>query len=378
MKALQRWLMLLLTGVALSMFGSCSDSEVIGEIGVEAEIVKEMEAGNIPSVAACIIKDGQISWEGAYGYADVATSKPATRYTLYTIQSITKLFIATSVMQLWEEGKIDLEADINSYLPFDVRNPHFPDQKITSLMLLTHTSGLAWPEAPDRIPDFWHFFIPGQEPLISEWLPEYILPGGSAYRPAVWKDYAPGTQELYSNIATSLMALVVEEITGEDFRDYCRKNILEPLEMGHSAFRFENMDETLLATPYYDNNSPMHQFISRHYPAGNLKSNLEDFSHFAIAFLNYGEYKGKRILERSTVEKMFEVHNPATGIALLWRKCTGDCIGKKGGGTGFASWAEWHLDNGRALFLFSNKDNTSVHPPNGRIYELLKYQCLKN
>lgn len=364
------WMSILVLAVGCDGKGDHAD------INVEQEILREMEALQIPSVVACVVKADAIAWEGTFGLADVSAGKPASRNSLYSMESISKLFISVSVMQLWEKGMLDLDADVNEYLPFAVRNPSFPGQVITPRMLLTHTSSLAWPKAEDRLPDFEHFFLPGEAPLISEWLPEYILPGGEQYRPAVWKEFPPGEQELYSNIGASLLALMVERLTGMDYRDYCRENILEPLEMYDSGFRPGQLNGEWLATPYWENNSPIYQFVYRHYPAGNLKSNIEDFSHFAIAILNYGEYKGKRILERATFETMFEVHNPATGMALLWNHCLGDCIGKAGGGAGYSAWAEWHFQDDSALFIFSNRKNLPVYP-GGRIYELVRYQCGK-
>lgn len=352
---------------------SCEEAE-IHEINVDAEIAKQIVDNNIPSVVACIVNRDGISWTGNYGYANLEKSTPANNETIYSLQSITKLFIAVAVMQLWENGQIDLEADINNYLPFELRNPYFPEKKITTEMLLTHTSGLAWPEDKDGIPDFHHFYTNEEPPLISDWLPDYILPTGNQYRTTVWKNYAPGEMYLYSNIATSLLALIVEQISEMDFRDYCRVTILTPLEMNNSAFRLTDLNPDLLVTPYTGYNRPMEYFTCRHYPAGFLSTNVLDFANFAQAFLNYGEFKGKHILQKNTVLKMFKVQNTASGHAYLWLNCLGDCIGKKGGGTGFSTWAEWHLENGTALFLFSNKLNEAVWPT-GSIYELVKYKC---
>jgi CubicO group peptidase (beta-lactamase class C family) len=217
--------------------------------------------------------------------------------------SISKLFLSPTVMQLWERGMIDLEEDISQYLPFEVRNPHFPDQKITPYMLLTHSSGLAWPTDEDEIPDFHHFYTNEEPPPISEWLPEYILPEGLKYWPSVWKDFQPGKEWLYSNIGTSLLALIVEQISGEDYREFCRKNILEPLEMGNSSFKLSDLSNELLVTPYTDDNHPIAYYTCRHYPAGFLSANMEDFSHFVIAMLNYGEFNGKRILQKVLLRK---------------------------------------------------------------------------
>jgi len=353
---------------------SCDLSINSDDIDVEAEILKEIQDNRIPSVVACIVKENSIVWEGAFGLADKEKSIPADRNTLYNIESITKLFVSISTMQLWEKGLIDLDEDINQYMPFDVRNPNYPELQITPHMLLNHTSSLAWPvQKEDHLPDFEYFFSHDEVPLISEWIPEYILLEGKHYRNAVWKDIKPGEMELYSNIGVSLMALIIENITGMDFRDYCRDNILIPLDMKDTAFRIENMKEELLATPYYGNNYPVDQFVYRHYPAGNLKSNIEDFSHFITTFLNNGVYENNRILKQVTVEKMFEVQNPRTGMANLWNHRLGGRIGKYGGGTGWSAYVELHFEANMGIFIFSNKYNESVYP-HGRIYDLVHYQ----
>ena len=354
---------------------SCDKLTNSDDIDVEAEILKEMQDKRIPSVVACIVKGENIVWEGAFGLADKENSISSTRNTLYNIESITKLFVSISTFQLWENGIIDLNADVNQYLPFNVRNPNYPDIQITAHMLLNHTSSLAWPvQSEDHLYEFEYFFTHNEVPLISEWIPEYILPDGIHYKNAVWKKIKPGKKELYSNIGVSLLALIIENITETDFRDYCQENILEPLEMNYSAFRIQNMNEDLLATPYYNSNYPIHQFVYRHYPAGNLKSNIEDFSHFIVTFLNNGLYKNNKILKTTTIEKMFEIQNPRTGMANLWNHRLGDRIGKAGGGTGYSAWTELDLNNNTGLFIFSNKYNESVYP-SGRIYDLIRYQC---
>ena len=368
---------ILFLGLFFILLNSCEGSEDTTGIDTESEILKEMNSKKIPSVVACIIKNNEIVWESALGYADVSSSKLANRESLYTIMSISKLFLATTVMQLWERGLINLEADINEYLPFEVRNPNFPDKMITSHMLLTHTSGLAWPEDRDGISDFHHFYYSNEEPpLIIDWLPEYILPNGSQYKTTVWKDYPPGEQELYSNIGTSLLALIVEHISGMDYRDFCTENILEPLEMNNSRFRLNNLDDQLLTTPYDANNQPFDYYTARHYPVGFLSSNIEDFSHFMVAMLNEGTYNGRRILNSESIDKMLELQNPSSGTALLWVHYLGDCIGHAGGGTGFSTWAEWHFEGEKGLFIFSNKVNQSVYQ-GGRIYELVRNEANK-
>lgn len=369
-----KWLIPFFAIVILSVTGCQKNTEV--DIDVADEIQKAMEDAKIPSLVACIVKGDAIVWEGTYGFANVEHDIPASRNTVYSLQSISKLFLSVTVMQLWEKGMIDLQVDINDYLPFDVRNPHHPDKKITPYMILTHSSGMAWPADEDLIPDFHHFYTHEDPPLPIEWLPEYILTDGEQYREAVWKGFPPGEQYLYSNIATSLLALLVEQISGMDYRDYCRENIFEPLEMFNTAYRLGYFNPELLVTPYSNYNGPMYPFSSRHYPAGFLNCDLEDFSHFMIACLNYGVYNGNRILNPETFDKMIELRDTSSGYAFLWLHFLGDCIGHRGGGTGYSTFAEWHFEAGSGFFIFTNKDNAAVYP-SGRIHELVRLQSEK-
>lgn len=337
--------------------------------------MKEMDKVGIPSVVACVVDTEGIRWTAAYGWANEENSIPATDKTIYALESISKLFLSITVFQLWEQGLIDLQEDINTYLPFWVRNPYYPDSVITPYMLLNHISGLAWPADDEAIPDFHHFYILDEDPpLIRDWLPEYILPGGESYRSYVWKKFPPGTKQLYSNIGTSLLALIVEEISGMDYRDYCRSYIFDPLQMDYTSFYFSELDYELLATPYYKKNSPMWYFTCRYYPIGFINTNLVDFAIFVQACLNYGEWNGARILKESSFKKMLVVQNPQTGEANLWVHYIGGALGHIGGGTGFATSVEWQHDEGRAFFILSNLYRDSVYPK-GRIYEVVKYQC---
>ena len=254
---------ILITGLILIFFSKCGE-KLEKDIEVEAEIIKEMTQKAIPSIVACVIDDNEIVWERSFGFADVENNIPASGETIYPLMSVSKLFLSISVWQLWERNLIDLHEDINNYLPFDVRNPDYPGDIITVHMLLNHTSGLAWPEEEDHIPDFWHFYSDTEVPEIGEWLPEYILEDGSKYDPDVWKDFKPGSRELYSNIGTSLLALVVEKIIEVDFRDYVTDNILIPLEMNESSYSYTEYNRESIATPYYMNNQPFEPYILRH------------------------------------------------------------------------------------------------------------------
>ena len=136
-KTFSRLLFLSLITVLLS---SCEKD--VPKHDIDVEIQKVMAENDLPSVSACVIKDNTITWKQSYGYCDKENQVEATDETIYHVASISKLAIATAIMQLEEQGLINIDNDINNYIPVSIRNPRFPDTPITIRMLLTHTSGI--------------------------------------------------------------------------------------------------------------------------------------------------------------------------------------------------------------------------------------------
>jgi CubicO group peptidase (beta-lactamase class C family) len=330
-----------------------------------------MNANDIPSLAVWIVKEDSIVWEKYCGYSDINSNRLADRNTVYGLASVSKLVIVTAVMQLYEQGLIDLNTDINNYLPFEVRNPKYPDERITAYNLLTHTSGLAWPKDENEVPGYYTHYPLDSAPPLSEWLPEFIQPEGVHYVPSVWKNSRPGEQEEYSNIGTALLAYAVEVISNMDFSEYCRQNIFEPLKMFNTSYKYADLNMNNLATLYEGPNHPIEFYRYRCYPSGDLKTTIEDFSHFIIAYMNGGLYKNVRILEELTVQQILTIQNPASGICLIWDRSVGDWYGHTGGKPGIATCVEFQRETKVALMIAINCRNNSVYPGN-KIHALVR------
>lgn len=337
----------------------------------ENEIINEMNANNIPSLATWIVKEDSIVWEKYYGYSDISSNRLADRNSVYGLASISKLVIVTAVMQLYEQGLIDLNADINNYLPFEVRNPKYPDEKITAYHLLTHTSGLAWPKDDYEVPGYYTHYPLDSAPPLSEWLPQFIIPGGTYYVSSIWKNSRPGEREEYSNVGCTLLAYAVEVISDLDFADYCKQNIFEPLEMYNTSFKYSELNVNNLATLYESSSNPIGFYRYRDYPAGDLKCTIENFSHFIVAYMNGGRYKSNRILQESTVQQILTIQNPASGICLIWNCSVGQWYEHTGGKPGIATCVEFQQETKAALMIAINCHNSSVYPGN-KIHALVR------
>lgn len=299
-----------------------------------------MKIAGFRSLSTCVIKDDQIIWSKGYGFYDVSKEKQTTVDTIYILASVSKTIGGTALMQLYEQGLFDLDDDVNTYLPFELRNPHFPDDPITIRMLLSHTSSLNknietqyyWLNFSSDIPDD---FFPGP------FLREFLLPQGSYYNPKVWNtQYRPGEYAMYANVGFDLVSYLVELISGEPFFQYCDTHIFTPLDMQNTSFNLATLNIEQVAVPfqryagkYYlltelgfimGKNTPLEIYWrSRFYPGGGLYSTVSDMSRFLIAHMNGGVYQNTSILEKETVDLMHEIQ-PDNNIryGLAWMQHT--------------------------------------------------------
>ncbi|MBT8387273.1 MAG: beta-lactamase family protein, partial [Ignavibacteria bacterium] len=341
---------------------TCSviDPDVEKFADFDNEIKKEMSNCQIPSLSACVIKNDEIVWQRYYGNSAVNNSLPDSG-SIYAVASVSKTVLVTAVMQLFEQGLIDLDADINDYLPISIRNPNYPGSRITIRILLTHTSGLAWPVDDYEVPGFYDYYPRDSSPPLNEWIPQYVLLGGNNYVNAVWKNTVPGERELYSNVGTAILGYIVEEVSGTDFNSYCRQNIFGPLGMDNTSYAYADLNMNKVVTKYWENYSIIEPYRQLHFPAQSLKTTMEDYSHLLIAYINIGIFNGTRILEENTINQILKIHNPASGVCLIWNKRLGDWYEHQGGEPGAAAQVEFHPGKKVGMIIFSNKRNGSVY-----------------
>lgn len=285
-------------------------------------IQTEMELENIPGVAACVVKKGQVVWSGAYGWANIEEQIPVTTETLFTVASLSKLFVGTAIMQLYENGLIDLDADINNYLPFNVINPYYPDIPLTTRLLLQHKSGLNDPES-----ELFTLAVEGDSPIdLGEYLENFLTPGGNYYNENYFSsEYEPGDNIWYSNIGFSLLGYIVESISGVAYHQFVQENIFDVLCMNNSGFFLSNINTEELAMPYYYSNGEYIEYGYYgfpQYPAALLKTNIEELANFLIAYTQRGQMDGYQILNENSAEMLtpysFEDDNLAWWNGTLW------------------------------------------------------------
>jgi CubicO group peptidase (beta-lactamase class C family) len=355
------------------LFNGCEKDVIQHDIDIE--IQQLMQEKGLPSLAACVIKNGEIVWSEFDGYSDGGKQKEVTNETIYHIGSISKLFIVTAIMQLESQGLIDIDNDINQYLPIDLRHPDFPDIPITTRMLLTHTAGLAWPKSYNGQRGMWNSFEPDMAPPPMVWVPEFLTVNGIHYDAQLWKPINPGGYEFYSNIGPCVIAYLIEEISGLNFREYCMEHIFIPLNMQNTSYNYADLNLDQIAVLYQSENNYRKDFDNRLYPSSGLKTTIEDLSHFVIAYMNGGSFNGTHILDKIIIDRILEIQNEASGRCLIWQAYSGGWFGHTGGlEMGTATTLEMHPESKTAFIIFTNKHDKVVHPGN-EIYGLAKQKA---
>ncbi|HEX2995253.1 MAG TPA: serine hydrolase domain-containing protein [Anaerolineales bacterium] len=333
---------------------------------MEAAITQEMQSGKVPGAALLIIRDGKIESAKGYGLADPETGRAVTPDTLFTIASISKTMTATALMTLNEQGKFELDDDVNKYLPFEVRNPNFPDKPITIRMLLTHTSSIKDSDVYNE------YYTLRQEPVLpdspvalGDYLKDYLTPNGKLYSAKDnFLEDAPGTKYEYSNTGFGLVGYLVERISGMPFSEYCKQAVFEPLGMEHTAWYFKDVNTDLMAVPYGYNEflrQPKRYGFYGYptYPDGALKTSVNEFARFMFVFINEGKtMDGKVFLQPETVKEMLTLHkfpgmSEGESVGLAWH-FDGSDYNHSGGDPGISTLAYFNPDTDLGGIFFSN------------------------
>lgn len=262
--------------------------------------------------------EGEIVHFKAYGYKDLATQAPMARDTIFRIYSMTKPVVSVAIMQLVEQDKIQLETPITQYIPEFKKLKVYvdgqyvvPREPITLKHLLTHTAGFSygWTDHPVDLAykeiDLLRNNLKGSDDFINKVSKAPLI-------------YHPGEKWHYS-IATDLIGVLIERISGMSLEGYLKTNLFDPLGMNDTGFSVPQSKKERFSTNYrnvedqlevQDNfeNSHYYKKKSYHSGGGGLVSTASDYLKFAQMLLNGGIYEGKRYINKATIELMSRDH----------------------------------------------------------------------
>jgi CubicO group peptidase (beta-lactamase class C family) len=318
------------------------------------EMAKDPKAA---SFTLGLVRKSGLVWTRSYGYADIATQKPATVDTVYRIGSITKQFTAIMLLQLAHEGKVHFSDPVEKYFPeiHLVQNDYKNAAPITLWQLASHTSGLA------TEPDSMQTYIKG---ALDDWEKTLI-----AALPHTKFDYEPGTRFNYSNIGYAILGASLERAAHQPYIDYVKQKILLPLGMTHSDFVATPEVRRNLATGYdiliaghWDEETPVRELAGRGYkvPNGGLFTTVGDLARF-VAFEMLGgpetvlprkelEENTQRIV--TTDRSMTRGRGAGSTLVLLSGHVF---IGHSGGVSGYSAMAFFQPDAETGLIILRNE-----------------------
>lgn len=315
-----------------------------------------LKNADIAGLTLVVVKDGQILFEKGYGYADVRTKRAMDPgLTLVRPGSTSKLFTWTAVMQLVEQGKLDLDRDINDYLDFKV-NSSF-SKPITLRNLMTHRAG----------------FEEGLKSILTYDPKQFITTEDyikNHRRPTL---FPTGEVPAYSNYGAALAGYIVQRVSGEPFESYVERHIYAPLGMTRSTFQQPTPEQLRadLSQGYMTASEPPRPFeLITTVPAGGMSATADDMAKFMIACLQEGRYQENRILKPETVRRMFEpaVHQiddiDVMALGFFEENRNGHRVRGHGGDTiVFHTDLDLFVDDGVGIFfsLNSRGENDSVY-----------------
>lgn len=257
---------------------------------VDAFFEEKMNEYEIPGAAVAVVEHGKVVLEKSYGFSNVEENKAFCNDTTFRIASITKTFTAAALLQLVEQGKVDLATDILTYLPeLKIENPY--EVPVTVEHLLTYTSGID----SSSLQELSH--------------EEIEMPCGYLLKEMNQKDLTvvtePGTHIAYCSYGVVLEGCIIEAVSGESCAAYIENHILNPLGMNDTKM---SMKDEALSNGYICMNNQLTEYTMdgyfKLYPEGGLISSIRDMTKFITMFLENGNYQGKQILSAKTTKSM--------------------------------------------------------------------------
>ncbi|MBI3348104.1 MAG: serine hydrolase [Burkholderiales bacterium] len=270
------------------------------EAFIDGLVPTALRNARVPGAVIVVVKDGQPLLQKGYGLADWDRNIPVYPHkTLFRPGSVSKLFTWTAVMQLVEQGKLDLDADLNKYLDFTI--PGRNGKALTLRHVMTHTTGLE-----ETARDLLTYDTAGPDlgKVLKGYIPPYV--------------YDPGTTPGYSNYATSLAGYIVQRVSGKPFDDYMEQQVFGPLGMKQSTFR-QPLPEALkgqMSQGYmtWDEKPKGFEVISMP-PAGSMSATGADMGRFMLAYLQQGKLGDTQLLKPETVKLMHtQLTRPLPGL----------------------------------------------------------------
>jgi CubicO group peptidase (beta-lactamase class C family) len=314
---------------------------------------RHLLTSGVSGASAAVVRPGEVVWSAGAGR--LASGADITAVTPFMLGSVSKVVTGTLVMQLIEQGLLDLDGDINRVLPFGV---HLPcgGAPITLRGLASHTSGIL-----DRNPEYASPYGPGDpQQSLADFLRSYLISGGTEYDPQ--GNFGPAGTYAYSNVGVALAALAAEHRMGRSFADLCSASLFGPLGLRNTGWFLRDFaDQSLIAEPRDDAGRVLPHYGYPTYPDGQLRSSAADLGRFLATVLAGGVWDRVRVLRPDTLDRMWETQHsaPQEDQLLFWTRKQG-LIGHLGGDDGVLTFLYLHPHRAVGLVLLTNQQTAEA------------------
>ncbi|MCR6502083.1 beta-lactamase family protein [Shinella sp. CPCC 101442] len=328
----------------------------------EASVPARMEAAKVVGASFAITsKSNAVHYASSFGFADLKANRKMVPQTPIHLASVSKLFTASALVQLFERRGYDLHTDINKFIDFPVKNPNHPRLAITAHQLITHTSSIS-----DE--GYGEYSVEG-DPVgsLSNFMKSYLVKGGSAYSPKTsFLKAKPGTKWDYSNVGAALAGYLVEAISKQDFAGYVAENILTPLRITNAHWYLREFAPNVLAKPYRIENGEYVELPQEGYPdvpAGMLRCSVTDLAKAIHAMLGL-QREGTPILSKAAAREMLRRQvdrkiYPYQGLGWTEEETSKrKVVGHTGSDNGASNMVALTGDNSQAVIVLMNIDGT--------------------
>lgn len=313
----------------------------------------QIEIRGLPGIVVGVVSGDDLIWSQGFGHADLASERPMETSTRFRMASHSKLFTATAIMQLREQGLLRLDDPVEEYLPwFSYQTASADDPPVTIEHLLTHSSGL-----PREASSHWTDFDFPTADEVRALMPDRVAP------------FSPEVRWKYSNLAYTIAGMVIEEVSGMSWADYLQQNIFDPLGMSASSV---DRPDPMMATGYGsrmpDGSRQIFPFVDARGMAAatGLTSTVEDMARFVSAQFREGARGDDRLLSTSSLREMHRVRMLETtwtrgqGIGFSVQRRDGTLyVGHGGGYPGYTTNTSIQLDSEVGVIVLTNTNDSN-------------------
>lgn len=369
------YLLLLLLVLGAADYGACQTDtrQLDQETKLDRFLTRKMTKAGLIGLQVAWVTEDHI-WQGNYGLQEYGTDKRVNENTLFMIASCSKPVVALGILKLVDQGKLQLDDPVNSYLPFPIVNPHFPEEEITFRMLLTHFSS---------IKDNWEVLTPlytteegGDSPLsLDEFLPDYLATAGPYYDPEANFLAQPVASEYsYCNVGYALLGYLIERVSGQAFADFMQAEIFAPLGMNDAYWFLADIPHDNIAQPHElpsKSNELASPKLFKHYgyadyPSGQIRTTASDYGRFLQLMLQQGMVNDTPFISKELIEEFLRIQYPAIDKhqAVAWNYNEFDNFiyyllmprlpSHTGGDPGVATAVSFDPENGIGAIIFTN------------------------